>query len=76
MQEIIYLVVHVAAVKSSQSCPMLCDHIDGSPPGTLIPGILQARTLEWVSISFSNHQSSKKQFSNYIILFILLAYLQ
>ena len=40
--------------KSLQSCPTLCDPIDGSPPGSSIPGILQARTLEWVSISSSN----------------------
>ena len=40
--------------KSLQSCPTLCDPIDGSPPGSAIPGILQARTLEWVVISFSN----------------------
>ena len=40
--------------KSLQSCPTLCDPIDGSPPGFPIPGILQARTLEWVAISFSN----------------------
>ena len=43
-----------AAAKSHQSCPTLCDPIDGSPPGSPIPGILQARTLEWVAISFSN----------------------
>ena len=43
-----------AAAKSLQSCPILCDPIDGSPPGSPIPGILQARTLEWVAISFSN----------------------
>ena len=42
------------AAKSLQSCPTLCDPIDGSPPGSPIPGILQARTLEWVAISFSN----------------------
>ena len=42
-----------AAVKSLQSCLTLCDPIDGSPPGSPIPGILQARTLEWVAISFS-----------------------
>ena len=42
-----------AAAKSLQSCPTLCDPIDGSPPGSAIPGILQARTLEWVVISFS-----------------------
>ena len=40
-----------AAAKSLQSCPPLCDPIDGSPPGSSIPGILQARTLEWVAIS-------------------------
>ena len=43
-----------AAAKSPQSCPTLCDPIDDSPPGSSIPGILQARTLEWVAISFSN----------------------
>ena len=43
-----------AAAKSLQSCPTLCDLIDGSPPGSSVPGILQARTLEWVAISFSN----------------------
>ena len=43
-----------AAVKLLQSCPILCDPIDGSPPSSSIPGILQARTLEWVAISFSN----------------------
>ena len=42
------------AAKSLQSCPTLCDPIDGSPSGSPIPGILQARTLEWVGISFSN----------------------
>ena len=43
-----------AAAKSLQSCPTLCDPIDCSPPGSPVPGILQARTLEWVAISFSN----------------------
>ena len=43
-----------AAAKSLQSCPTLCDPIDGSPPGSAVPGILQARMLEWVAISFSN----------------------
>ena len=43
-----------AAAKSLQSCPTLCDPIDGSPPGFTVPVILQARTLEWVAISFSN----------------------
>ena len=47
---------HLCAVaaKSLQSCPALCDPIDGSPPGSPVPGLLQARTLEWVAISFSN----------------------
>ena len=43
-----------AAAKSLQSCPSLCDPIDGSPPGSPVPGILQARTLEWAAISFSS----------------------
>ena len=43
-----------AAAKSLQSCPTLCDPIDSSPPVSAIPGILQARTLEWVAISFIN----------------------
>ena len=43
-----------ATAKSLQSCPILCDPIDGSPPGSPVPGILKARTLEWVAISFSN----------------------
>ena len=48
--------IHVClhAAKSLQPCPTLCDPIDGSPPGSPIPGILQARTLEWVAIPFSN----------------------
>ena len=46
--------IDAAAAKSLQLCPTLCDPIDGSPPGSPIPGILQARTLEWVAISFSN----------------------
>ena len=45
---------HLAAAKSLQSCPTLCDPIDGSPLGSSVPGILQARVLEWVAISFSN----------------------
>ena len=43
-----------APAKSPQSCPTLCNPIDGSPPASPVPGILQARTLEWVAISFSN----------------------
>ena len=46
--------VAAAAAKLLQSCPTLCDPIDGSPLGSAVPGILQARTLEWVAISFSN----------------------
>ena len=45
---------YAAAAKSLQLCPTLCNPIDGSPPGSAVPGILQARTLEWVAISFSN----------------------
>ena len=48
-----------AAAKSLQSCPTLCDPIHGSPPGSPVPGILQARTLEWVAISFSNAWKGK-----------------
>ena len=47
-----------AAAKSLQSCPTLCDPIDGSPPGSSVPGILQARTLEWVAIAFSDPAST------------------
>ena len=54
----LYFIKHntetAAAAKSLQSCPTLCDPIDGSPPGSPVPGILQAGTLEWVAISFSN----------------------
>ena len=64
-RQILYLLSHqgspmqlsapaAAAAKSLQSCPTLCNPIDGSPPGSPVPGILQARTLEWVAISFSN----------------------
>ena len=49
-----YYCCFAAAAKSLQSCLTLCDPIDGSPPGSPVPGILQARTLEWVAISFSN----------------------
>ena len=45
--------IHAAAAKSLQPCPTLCNPIDGSPPGSPVPGILQARILEWVAISFS-----------------------
>ena len=53
-------VAAAAAAKSRQSCPTLCDPIDGSPTGSSVPGILQARTLEWVAISFSNHESESE----------------
>ena len=55
----ITLLVCAAAAKSRQLCPTLCDPIDGSPPGSPIPRILQARTLEWVAISFSNESKWK-----------------
>ena len=48
-----------AAAKSLQSCPTLCDPIDGSPPGSPIPGIVQARVLEWGAIAFSSYSPSK-----------------
>ena len=54
MDDILILFPAAAAAKSLQSCPTLCNPIDGSPPVSPIPGILQARTLEWVAISFSN----------------------
>ena len=54
-KDVLFIIgVAAAAAKSLQSCPTLCDPIDGSPPGSTIPSILQARTLEWVAISFSN----------------------
>ena len=52
-----------AAAKSLQLCPTLCDPIDGSPPGSPFPGILQARTLEWVAISSPMHESEKWKWS-------------
>ena len=54
MNNEVVVTLNTAAAKSLQSCPTLCDPIDGSPPGSAVPGILQARTLEWVAISFSN----------------------
>ena len=53
-KELYRLDTAAAAAKSLQSYPTLCDPIDGSPPGSPVPGILQARTLEWAAISFSN----------------------
>ena len=52
-------VLYRDTARSLQSCPTLCDPIDGSPPGSPVPGILQARTLEWVAISFSNAWKGK-----------------
>ena len=52
-------IIGLCYAKSLQSCPTLCDPIDGSPPGSPVPGILQARTLEWVAISFSNARKWK-----------------
>ena len=57
----ITMVAAAAAAKSLQSCPTLCDPIDGSPPGSPIPGILQARALEWVAISFSQCMKGKSE---------------
>ena len=56
MWKFVFFLLHAAAAaaKSLQSCPTLCDPIDGRPPGSPVPGILQARTLEWVAISFSS----------------------
>ena len=55
-----------AAAKSLQSCPTLCNSIDGSPPGSPVTGILQARTLEWVAISFSNAWKWKVKVKSFI----------
>ena len=53
--KLIKIIFAAAAAKSLQLCPTLCDPIDGSPPGSPVPGILQARTLEWVAISLSKY---------------------
>ena len=60
----------IAAAKSLQSCPTLCDAIDGGPPGSPVPGILQARTLEWVAISFSNAWKGKVKPLSRVRLFV------
>ena len=57
IKHLIHCLDSTAAAKSLQSCPTLCDPIDGSPPGSPVPGILQARILEWVAISFSRRSS-------------------
>jgi len=56
---VFYCTLYTAAAKSLQSWPTLCDTIDGSPPGSSVPEILQARTLEWVAVSFSNARKWK-----------------
>ena len=55
------MVTAAVAAKSLQPCPTLCDPIDGSPPGSPVPGILQARTLEWVAIAFSSAVKVKSE---------------
>ena len=66
-----YILLHfwlaAAAAKSLQSCPTLCDSMDCSPPGFPVPGILQARTPEWVAISFSMHESEKWKWSRSVV---------
>ena len=64
-----YVKLAAAAAKLLQSCPTLCDPIDGSPPGSPFPGILKARTLEWVAIAFSDVklQFSSVQFSRSVM---------
>ena len=62
-----------AAAKSLQSCPTLCNPIDGSPPGSSVPGNLQARTLEWVAISFSNAWKWKVKVKSLSCVWLLVA---
>ena len=64
----VYSFIAAAAAKSLQLCLTLCDPIDGSPPGSPVPGILQARTLEWVAISFSNAWVHAKSLQSCLIL--------
>ena len=61
-------VASAAAAKSLQSCPTLCNPTDGSPPGSSVPGILQARTLEWVAISFSKAHKHVKSLQSCLTL--------
>ena len=56
-----YSAAAAAAAKSLQSCPTLCNPVDGNPPGSPVPGILQARILEWVAIAFSHIYSTSSQ---------------
>ena len=64
---VIYFMHAAAAAKSLHSCPTLCDPIDVSPPGSLTPGILQARTLEWVAIAFSSAGKWKVKWSRSVV---------
>ena len=66
--QLILLKIYAAAAKSLQSCPTLYAPIDGSPPGSSIPGILQARILEWVVISFSNACMHAKSLQSFLTL--------
>ena len=59
-----YLTAAAAAAKSLQLCPTLCDPIDGNPPGSPVPGILQVRTLGWVAISFSNESEESEKWKS------------
>ena len=68
----ITVVFAVAAAKSLQSCPTLCDPIDDSPPGSPVPGILQAKTLEWVAISFSNAWKWKVKVKSFSRVWLLV----
>ena len=63
----IVTMLYTAAAKSLQSCPTPCDPIDSSPLGSSVPGILQARILEWVAISFSNAESEKWKWSRSVV---------
>ena len=63
--------IAAAAAKSLQSCPTLCDPVDGSPPGSCIHGILQARVLEWVAISFSNTWRCKVKVKSFSRVWLL-----
>ena len=59
--EVAVVVVVVVVIKSLQSCPTLCNPIDSSPPGSLVPGILQARILEWGAIAFSEARGTSQK---------------
>ena len=67
----------IAAAKSLQLCPTLCDPIDGSPPGSPVPGIFQTRTLEWIAIAFSGssserHENTYSDLRNFVPLFMII----